>query len=122
MNDIDEALDEANMTSATMSDAKFKGEIFLSTDGKHTVHAISTTKKGRKAALKWSRAVYDALLSRYGTKQGQAKKEYSKDEEKEKQENCAHPKTSVVTSRSEKNPGRQFNKCDVCGQFLGWVK
>ena len=54
----------------------FEAEVFLSTDGKHTVNVRASTKAGRKAALAWSKAVYDKLIYTYGTKQAQAKRDY----------------------------------------------
>jgi len=65
--DMDEALDEAKMK--TLPDGKFTGEVFLSTDGKNTVHIISDTQDGRKAGLAWAKEVYDRLKEAYGTKQ-----------------------------------------------------
>jgi hypothetical protein len=46
----------------------FEGEIFISSDGKNTVHAKASTPEGRKAAVKWSMQVYEELILKYGTK------------------------------------------------------
>jgi hypothetical protein len=61
--DIDEVLEEQ------ASVGEFIGELFLSTDGKNTVHVKSATAEGRKAGLKWAKLVYDGMRSAYGTKQ-----------------------------------------------------
>jgi hypothetical protein len=54
-------------------------EIYLSTDGKHTVKTISSTPEGNKKAYGVAVAMYDQILAKYGTKQAQAVKEYAKD-------------------------------------------
>lgn len=55
---------------------EFESELFLSTDGKHTVRVKANDTQGRKAGLKWAKKVYEAIIERYGTKQAQAVKEY----------------------------------------------
>ena len=54
----------------------FKGTLFLSTDGKHTVSVEADTPEGRRAALKWANTVYRRLLVTYGTKQKQVIEQY----------------------------------------------
>lgn len=54
-------------------------EIWLSTDGKHTVKTASSTPEGNKKALEVAIATYDQIVAKYGTKQAQAVKEYSKE-------------------------------------------
>lgn len=60
---------------------EFEGEVFLSTDGKNTVHVKAKDRAGRKAALEWAKAVYEGLREIYGTKQSQAVREYAKNGE-----------------------------------------
>lgn len=38
-----------------------------------------------------------------------------------KKDGCPHENKVVITSHSKNNPGRKFNKCDDCQDFLGWV-
>lgn len=73
--EIDEVLDEAKME--TLPEGDFEGELFLSTDGKNTVHVKSDTKEGRKAALLWAKEVYERLKESYGTKQELSNKVYN---------------------------------------------
>lgn len=54
-------------------------EIFLSTDGKHTVKTTSSTPEGNKKAYEVAIAMYDQILAKYGTKQALAVKEYAKE-------------------------------------------
>lgn len=51
-------------------------EIYLSTDGKHTVHGKATTTAGKERMFKAITRTYDEIVVRYGTKQAQAKREY----------------------------------------------
>jgi len=51
-----------------LNDEAFTAEIFLSTDGKHTVRVQADTPKGRQQAGKWAISVYEALVKRLGTK------------------------------------------------------
>jgi hypothetical protein len=67
MSDIEEVLNEAGELS--LPEGKFEGEVFLSTDGKNTVHVKSNTREGRKAGLEWAKEVYERLRVAYGTKQ-----------------------------------------------------
>ena len=87
--DIDNALME--------TDNDFTGEVFLSTDGKHTVHVKASTKEGRKAALNWAKLVYEGIKSNYGTKQELNKTTYN---EKEELGNC--PKCGAPNAKSLK--------------------
>ena len=61
------------------TEGDFEGEVYLSTDGKNTVHIKSSTKDGRRAGLSWAKAVYDRLRNTYGTKQSQSVREYAKE-------------------------------------------
>ncbi|MEK6879065.1 MAG: hypothetical protein AABY22_05625 [Nanoarchaeota archaeon] len=96
---------------------EFEGEIFLSTDGKNTVHVKALTTEGRKASLIWAKTVYDRLIFRYGTKQAQAKREYS-DEEK-----CETCNSLAVKKSGEKN-GRKWTGifCQTNKEHIQWLK
>ena len=59
---------EEKKTAEINPEAKFEGEIFFSTDGKHTVHAKADNAEGRKAALDWAFRAYKQVLGNFGTK------------------------------------------------------
>ena len=111
-----------------MENAKI--ELWLSTDGKHTVkletNELDNTK--RKTAIAKTMDLYDFVLARYGTKQAQAVKEYGNgksgmqtyDDDKAKQDACKHLNIKFLQSKTEKNPGRWFKQCADCKKFLGW--
>lgn len=100
---------------------KYHFEVFLSTDGKHTVHVTADDEKGKRKALRVATDTFDYLLSRYGTKQGQAVKEYSKDAKQINQEDCNHVNRKFLQVKKEgKNQGRWFSTCPDCKKFLGW--
>ena len=84
MNNSDADWIKDNMKETPVeSSGEFEGELFLSTDGKNTVHIKASNPSGRTAGLRWAKEVYDKLLITYGTKQGQAVKEYNKEPEPE---------------------------------------
>jgi len=123
--DIDEVLEEfeekPKVEKPVEVEPKYEFELFLSTDGKHTVHIKADTKEGRKKALAVATETYDYIKTRYGTKQGQAVREYSKNgESKPDQSTCSHENIKFAQSKTEKNPGRWFKSCKDCGKFLGW--
>jgi len=85
-NDIDKSLKTAtpfdpdpDWVKDEKKNGDFEGEAWLSTDGKHTVRVLAKTPEGREKALIWAKDVYEAIRTRYGTKQGQAVKEYGKE-------------------------------------------
>jgi len=47
---------------------EYKIELFLSTDGKHTVRYDADTPEGRKRGLEAAMALFDAIKKKYGTK------------------------------------------------------
>lgn len=71
----DEIMDEAEKASHS---GNFKGEIWMSTDGKHTVHGVAETDKDRESMARWVAYTYEKIVSWKGTKQAQAVKEYAK--------------------------------------------
>jgi hypothetical protein len=109
-----------------MEEAKYTFELFLSTDGKHTVRVSSDTPEGSKKAYEVAVSIYEQVLERYGTKQQQMStqekkvREFDKMIEKERQENCGHINKKVLQVKQGKNAGRNFIKCLDCGKFLGW--
>ena len=95
-------------------------ELFMSTDGKHTVHVTVENPEARKEAVQKGMEMYDYVVTRYGTKQAQAVREYGNGERKPSQETCKHTNIKFAQSKTEKNPGRWFKACKDCGKFLGW--
>ena len=79
MNNEDQDWIKDNMNDTATDTGEFEGEVYFSTDGKNTVHVKANTKDGRRAALAWGNEVYKRLIDTYGTKQGQAVKEYAKE-------------------------------------------
>ena len=78
MNDNDD-IDSVLQDDAAIGE--FEGELYLSTDGKNTVHVKASTPEGRKAGLKWAKLVYDGMKATYGTKQELNAKTYDKTED-----------------------------------------
>ena len=78
-NELDEALNMAKVTSIT-DNGGFEGEIWLSTDGKQTVHVKADTTEGRTNGFVWAKKVYDEIKLEYGTKQELNKKTYAQPE------------------------------------------
>lgn len=108
-------------------EAEYDFELWLSTDGKHTVKVAAKTHEGKKKALKVATETYDYILTRYGTKQGQAVKEYGKENGAKpptvtvvNPETCTHVEVKFAQSHTEKNPNRWFKSCKTCKKFLGW--
>ena len=102
---------------------KYTLELFISTDGKHTVHVTTDDPNSRREAVAKAMEIYDYLKARYGTKQAQAVKEYRNGNFEKggvNQETCPHTNVAFKQSRTEKNPGRWFKSCRDCGKFLGW--
>lgn len=116
INDPDEKIPDKTMG--------YELEIWLSTDGKHTVRTLLHDTTKAKEAIQKQCELYDYLLRRYGTKQAQAVKEYAKPQSEVKKiiaDECTHDETKRVQSHSDKNPGKWFKKCVKCNAFLGWV-
>jgi hypothetical protein len=82
----DDVLDEAGFE--TSNEGNFESEIFLSTDGKHTIHIKANTPKSRSEAWKWAINTYDLIKEKYGTKQAQSVREYNKEEDLGKCSKC----------------------------------
>ena len=60
--------DQATVEEILEPSSDFEGELFLSTDGKQTVHFKSSSSEGRKAGLDWAFRVYERIVERLGTK------------------------------------------------------
>lgn len=117
--DIDEVLDEIGD-----SDNGYDFELFLSTDGKCTVHVTAdkeTNSVVKKRAMVKCIEVFEYIKERFGTKQAQAVREYGKNGgDKKDPDECSHTNIKYAQSKTEKNPGRWFKSCRDCSKFLGW--
>jgi len=116
---IDEVLNEAKENSIDQ-EGDYDFELWLSSDGKHTVKVTSKTAEGKRKALKVATDTFDYILERYGTKQALSVKEYGNGKKEVKPEECKHTNVKFAESHTEKNPGRWFKSCRDCKAFLGW--
>jgi len=57
----------------------FKLELFLSSDGKHTVHLETDTKEQRDEGIPYAKALYKKIIEEFGTKQSLNKSTYNDD-------------------------------------------
>jgi len=48
--------------------AKYEGELWLSTDGKHSVHIKADTTAGRREGADWAMRIYKRIVANLGTK------------------------------------------------------
>ena len=118
-----EEVEEVMDNSEELGESKYEFELFLSTDGKHTIHVKAFDAPGKRKALRVATETYNYILTRYGTKQAQVVKEYGKEngEIKPDQEICKHTNVKFSQSHTEKNPGKWFKSCTDCGKFMGWM-
>lgn len=115
--EIEEVMDKAE----ELNEPKYEFELFLSTDGKQTVHVKAFDAAGKRKALTVATETYDYILARYGTKQGQAVKEYAKPSESPiAPETCPHTNVKFVQAHTPKNEGRWFKTCVDCKKFISW--
>lgn len=99
----------------------YKISLFLSTDGKHTVHVEVNDPKSRHEAIKKGTELYDYILSRYGTKQAQAVKEYGNGRKEADPAACRHVHIGLFQAKKEgPNQGKWFKSCRDCKKFLGF--
>lgn len=124
--DIEEVIsDYPELPEETKDEFNGELEIYLSTDGKNTVHLKTSEpdKSKRQKMIAKAMELYDFVLARYGTKQAQAVKEYGKENGhvEVKPEDCKHVNIKFAQSKTEKNPGRWFKSCIDCKSFLGWT-
>lgn len=97
MDNTDEVLEE--VATELVNEGDFEGELFLSTDGKHTVHVKASSVQTRKEALKWAKAVYETVKERYGTKQQANVEAYNKEKDLG---NCSHCNAPNALSKQGK--------------------
>jgi hypothetical protein len=91
-----EPLDEAKINQMDL-EGEFCLEVFLSSDGKNTVH-VKADGDHKENAMKKAMRLFDFLREVYGTKQAQAKKEYSDEEDLGKCVKCGAPNVRYKTS------------------------
>lgn len=110
----------------------FKGEVYLSSDGKNTVHFEADTPEGRTAGGEWAIKVYRALEKEFGTKadmwertinKGNRSMEKKPSIVKEDQDSCPHTTFKVLQVKKEgSNKGKWFKTCENCKKFLSWME
>jgi ribosomal protein L44E len=100
MDNTDKDWIKDNVGDISTDSGDFEGEVFWSTDGKHTVHVKASTKDGRRSALAWGNEVYKRIKDTYGTKQAQSVKEYAKEpiEDLGKCSSCGAPNKKSLKS------------------------
>lgn len=122
---VDEVIGNKEEADGLKLSGNFEGEVWLSTDGKHTVRIKANTEEDRKQALIWAKKVYEAVVARYGTKQALNAKTYQNPkntEDKSNQATCTHTEYAVkIAGPTSKNPGKSFKSCRSCNKFLGFV-
>lgn len=101
-------------------DASFEGEVWLSTDGKHTVHIKSSTEEGRKAGGEWAIEVYRKLEERLPTRIGLATKQAAQrapQSTTEAQKTCAIHGVVMESAISAKTNKRYWSHKDEMGRI-----
>lgn len=119
---------DPDINDVSIPEGEFESELFISTDGKHTIKVKATTNEGRRSGARYAQNMYKWLVQTYGSKQSYASKEYKKADEEQKKDkkDCTHPpdattiKTSSGRSKPE-NAGRRYKSCLDCGSFISWV-
>ena len=116
--EIEEVMDKAE----ELSEPKYEFELFLSTDGKQTVHVKAFDAAGKRKALTVATETYDYILARYGTKQNLNKETYNATaiEAKIDPTTCPHTNVKFVQAHTPKNEGRWFKTCVDCKKFISW--
>ena len=94
-------LDVAKLKTIGLDKLDGELELFLSTDGKHTVNIRTTTDK--EVSVQKAMELYDFIKEIYGTKQAQAKSEYSKPTEDQLNSESFCPVHKVEMRKYEKN-------------------
>ena len=92
-------------------------ELYLSTDGKHTIRVYAEDEKEFDLLVAKAKGIYENIVKEYGLK-GEKKKEVKKENEQE----CKHEIEYRIAGERSKFPGRKYKVCKKCGKFLGWVK
>jgi membrane protease subunit (stomatin/prohibitin family) len=93
----------------TQEKGDFQATVFLSTDGKHTVSMTASTPEGRNAGIRWAKTKFDQIMEIYGSKQGQAAKEYKRAEDNAGLGQCS--KCGASNARSQKGSIYCSAKC-----------
>lgn len=97
----------------------YEVEMFLSTDGKHTVRVKVVDPASRREAIEKATGLYDYIKERYGTKQAQAVREYK--EQIVDPATCEHLSVGFFQVKKEgPNQGKWFKSCKICKKFLGF--
>ena len=111
MNNLDEQWIAEEEAIAEES-GDFEAEIFLSTDGKHTVRVKAQTQAGRKDALMWAKQVYNRIVAVYGTKQAQAVKEYTRGDKVDNNNELGNCKScGAINLKSKKGNAYCSKRC-----------
>lgn len=98
-------------------------EVWMSTDGKHTVRGKATSPEGKKLMYGAVVSIFDQIKARYGTKQELNTKVYDAPAKtSDSQEPCKHQRTKKMLVRKDgPNSGREFLSCLDCKKFVSWV-
>lgn len=62
-----------------LNEENYKLTVILSTDGKHSVVVETNSEFQRKQGIPAAKTLYEKILNEYGTKQGQAVREYGRE-------------------------------------------
>lgn len=98
---------------------EYKIELYLSTDGKHTVRYDAETPEGRRRGLEAAMALYDAIEKKYGSKAEMWGKVMNGKETKKCPE-CG----AEMTKRKGKKTGKEFWGCSKYPECKGieWIE
>lgn len=110
---------------------KYEIELYLSTDGKHTVHYTAESPTGRKKGLIAAMTLFDAIKAKYGTKADMwggmmnGKQKASKPAvEPVKTKDCPEcGGTMGFVEGVSKKTGKKFAmwKCQANGDHIEWI-
>ena len=97
-------------------------EVWMSTDGKHTVRGKATTTEGKKLMYGAVVSIFEQIKGRYGTKQALNAAVYDKPAENVDPSTCKHARTKTLKVRKEgANQGKEFLTCLDCKKFVGFI-
>jgi len=107
---------------------EFEGEVFLSTDGKHTVRYKANTEEGRKNGGKWAVSVYKGIVNAFGTKAQMWEKTMTNGKTEKKAEEtfrCAKCGGPAVYREGKTEKGKEWrgvfcNDKEGCGE-VRWI-
>ena len=96
---------------------EYKIELFLSTDGKHTVHYEAETPEGRRRGLEAAMALYNAIEKKYGSKADMwGKVMNGKTSPQKPAKKVAQEETSAVVDEGAE--GTVTPMCPDCGEEM----